>query len=337
MESQRTHRRTARRRLATGVLAAFGFGLALCGSHRAHAQVSIVREHAPRFEWRGHVAADFRSEFETKSDAGDEFHTWRTGVEGEFGGPINESVLVGFGTRYAYTDFDFNLDGGSPSTFGGTQLPKDPWNSIHTLDFLPNATVLIGQRVALVTTVPIRWAAETGSRRNAFTGGLSALLRVQLNDAITLGAGIGFTSQLEDDLETFPVVSLRWQIDDGLALSTEGSWQQGGRAILTWGPSDSIQLFTSLGYERTRFRLDRNGRAADRNGVGEVTTVPLEIGVRLRLGASAALDFSTGLGIAGRLRVEDDRGRRLYDQQYDPAPRVSIALRVPFGLPPRTP
>ena len=112
MESQRTHRRKPRLRLATGVLAALGCGLALGGGGPAQAQVSIVREDTPRLEWRGHVASDFRSEFETKSDAGDEFHTWRTGVEGEFGGPINESVLVGFATRYAYTGFDFNLDGG---------------------------------------------------------------------------------------------------------------------------------------------------------------------------------------------------------------------------------
>lgn len=299
----------------------------------ASAQFSALSDPPTRFEWRGRVAADYRAEFESKSDAGDEFDAWRSGVYASFGGPINESILVSFSGRYAHSSYDFNLDNGAPAEFGGTQLPREPWNTLNTLDLLPSATILVGSEVSVVASVPIRWAAENGADRNGFAAGISALVRWQVNDSLSVGAGIGVMSQLEDDAETFPIVSFRWRIDESFEFRTEGSWYQGGNATLLWGASDAFRLTFSVGYERTRFRLDEYGTAADTNGIGEVTTIPLEVGIRFRIIDAAYLDVRTGLGIAGRIRVEADNGNKLYDQQYDTAPRVGVAIIFPFGLP----
>jgi hypothetical protein len=298
----------------------------------AQAQFSMIGDPLPRFEWRGRMAADYRYEFETKSDGGDEFDAWRAGIEGDFGGPINQSILVGMGLRYAHSSYDFNLDNGSPPDFGGTRLPREPWNTLNTVDLLPSATVLVGSRVAVRTAVPIRYAGESGADRNGFAAGVSALVRWQVNDAIAIGLGLGVTSQLEGDAETFPIVALNWRINQSLVLQTEGDWFQGGRTTLLWGANEAIRLSVSTGYERTRFRLDDNGTAADTNGIGEVTTVPIEVGLRLQVMPEAWLDVRAGLGVAGRIRVETDGGDKLYDQEYDPAPRVGVFLTFPFGL-----
>lgn len=298
----------------------------------ASAQYSMVDDRAPRFEWRGGVETDFRNDFATKSDGGDEFDAYHVGIAGAFGGPINESILVGFSAGYRHSSYDFNLDGIPPVSYGGTALPRDPWNRLNTIDFMPNTTILVGSQVSITAAVPIRWAAESGANENAFAAGISAIVRWQVNDAFSIGAGIGVTSQLEDESETFPLVSLGWRISENLEFTTEGSWFQGGNAILLWGPSEVIRLSLSAGYERTRFRLDDNGTAADRNGIGEVTTIPIEVGLRFQFIEEAYFDFRAGLGVAGRLRVESDAGRRLYDQEYDPAPRVGFSLTIPFGL-----
>jgi len=299
----------------------------------ASAQYSMVDRSPSRFEWSGRVETDFRNEFAAKSDGGDEFDSWRVGVATEFGGPINESILVGFGTRYRHSSYDFNLGNPTRTSYGGTALPRDPWNTLNTLDFLPSTTVLVGSQVSITAAIPIRWAGESGADRNGFAAGISGLVQWQVNDALSVGLGIGVTSQLEDDTETFPMISLRWRISENLEFATEGSWFQGGNAILLWGPSDSIRLSLSAGYERTRFRLDDNGNGADQDGIGEVTTVPIEVGLRLQFIEEAYFDFRFGLGVAGRLRVETDNGLKLYDQQYDPAPRIGFSLTIPFGLP----
>lgn len=298
----------------------------------AGAQYSAITDPPPRFAWRGHVAGDFRAEFETKSDSGDEFDAWRSGIEGDFGGPINESILVGFAARYAHSSFDFNLDNGAPTVYGGTRLPREPWNTINVLDMVPHATVLVGDRFAVVAAVPIRWAAETGADRYGFAAGISAVVRWQVNEALVVGAGLGITSQLARDAEVFPILALRWRIDETFELRTEGDWFQGGSTTLYVGPSKSIRLLVSAGYERTRFRLDDYGSAADTDGVGEITTIPLEVGLRLQFLEGAFFDFRAGLGVAGRIRVETPGGNRLYDQRYDPAPRVSVSLRLPLRL-----
>jgi len=299
----------------------------------ARAQYSMVTDPPSRWAWSGHVASDFRMEFETKSDAGDEFDAWRSGIEGGVGGPINQSVLVGFAARYAHSSFDFNLDNGAPLVYGGTQLPREPWNTINTLDLVPHTTVLVGDQVSVVATVPIRWAAESGADRNAFAGGISAIVRWQVNDDLMVGAGLGVTSQLGRDAETFPIVALDWRIDESLDLRTEGDWLQGGSTALYYGPSDTVRFLLSAGYERTRFRLDDYGSARDTDGIGEITTVPLELGLRLQFLEGAWFDFRTGLGIAGRIRVETAGGNKLYDQRFDPAWRWSMAVHIPIGDP----
>jgi hypothetical protein len=322
-------------RLTTGSLAVAIAGLGALAAPPAAAQVALVDDLPPRFEWSGWIGADFRTEFKTKTDGGDSFETWGVGVAGDFGGPINESILLGLRAGYRYTAYDFRLDNppGVPSVYGGSELPRDPWGALNTLDLAPNMTILVGDRISVVAAVPIRWSAENGARKDAMIGGISAIARWQITDAIRLGAGVGVTSQLEDDAETFPIVSAHWEMTDSLALRTEGSWIQGGRAMLLWGPNPAVRLSLSAGYERNRFRLDDNGAAPDRNGIGEVTAVPVEVGLRLRLYEGAYLDASAGLGVAGRFRVETDGGRKLYEEDYDPAPRISLGLRLPFGLP----
>ena len=301
----------------------------------AWAQFSMISDRSPRFEWRGQLETDFQTEFKTKTDGGDRFESWRLGIAGDFGGPINESILIGIRAGYRYTSYDFHLDNapGVPSVYGSSELPRDPWGSVNTIDIVPSTTILVGSRFSVAAAVPIRWSGETGARRNGFAAGISAIVRWQVTDELRIGAGIGVTSQLEDDAETFPIVSLDWQISDSIELLTEGSWIQGGNAMLLWGPNQAIRVTFSAGYERNRFRLDDNGFQQDRNGIGEVTAVPLEVGLRFRLYEGAFFDFRFGLAVAGRFRVENDNGRKLYDEDYDPAPRIGLALTLPFGLP----
>jgi hypothetical protein len=297
------------------------------------AQFSMVEDLTPRLEWRGRIQAGYQGEFETDTDGGDEFESWRVGLGGDFGGPINDAVLVGFHANYQHADYDFNLDNGSfPSpAYGTNELPKEPWGGIDTIDLMPTTTILIGDRFSVVGAVPIRWSGEVGTDRNGFAAGISALAGWQVVDSFSVGLGIGVTSQIEDNADVFPVIVLDWQVTDSLRLATEGNWIQGGNAGLFWGPNETVSVSFSIGYERNRFRLDDNGTLPDTNGIGEITAVPIEFGLRLRFIEGAYFDLRVGLGVAGRFRVEDDRGHKLYDQNYDPAPRLRLGLTIPIG------
>jgi hypothetical protein len=321
--------------LHTVALFALGFSLSALAIQPAHAQFSMQRDPTTPFEWRGHVEGGFASTLKTDTRGGDSFESWTSSIRGDFGGPINPSILVGLEASYQYSHYDFQLGGARvrPTAYGSRVLPRNPWGAVNTLDITPNITVLIGDRLSFDAAAPIRYSGETGAHNNGLTAGASAILRWQINQDLRIGAGIGVVSKLEGASETFPIIVVDWTLSDSIVLRTEGNWSQGGRASILWGPNQAIRATLSAGYERNRFRLDDNGSARDKNGVGEITSVPVEVGLRIRLYEDAYFDFRIGLGFAGRLRVEDSRGGKLYNEPFDAAPRIGATLTLPFQLP----
>lgn len=318
------------RRLAVAALV----GIATIALHAtARAQVLLTDDPAPRAGFGGRLEARFLNEFDTETDGGDEFNAWRVALEGGVDGPVHESVRLGVRAAYQHADYAFHFDhaAGRPPSYGGNELPRAPWGGINTIDVAPTLTASFGEQFSLETAVPIRWSGETGANRNGLAAGVTALARWQALDQLSVGGGIGITSQLEGPLQVFPVLAFDWQILPGLDLRTRGSFVQGGQTMLLWGASDAVRLTVSAGYERNRFRLDDNGVADDRHGIGEVEAVPIEVGVRIVLFEHGYLDFRAGLAFAGRLRVENANGNRLYAENYDPAPRVGLALTIPLG------
>lgn len=280
----------------------------------------------------GRLEASFLNEFDTQTRGGDEWNAWRVGIDGGVEGPVREGLRLGLRGAYQHADYAFHFDHAErPQGYGGRELPRAPWGGVNTIDLAPAATARFGDRFTAELVVPIRWSGETGATRNGLAAGVTGLARVRVAEGLTLGAGAGVTSQLEGPAQVFPVVSIDWRILPGFDLRTQGNHVQGGRAMLLWGASEAVRLVVSAGYERNRFRLDDNGIADDRHGIGEVEAIPIEVGFRIALFERGYLDFRTGFGFGGSLRVENANGRRLYSDRYDPAPRIGLALSIPLG------
>jgi len=329
-------RKRLRRVHRVALLAFYGSIFVTLGiAHVAHAQVLLTSDSEASEGVGGGLEARFLNEFDTETDGGDEFKAWRVALEGGVEGPVHESVRVGVRAAYQHAAYDFHFDHspGLPAGYGGSELPRAPWGGINTIDVAPTVTALFGDGFSVEAAVPIRWSGETGARRNGLAAGITGVARWQALETLSVGAGVGVTSQLEGPAQVFPVVALDWQILPSLDLRTQGSFVQGGQAMLLWGAADSVRLTVSAGYERNRFRMDDNGIGDDRHGIGEISSVPVEVGVRIRLFERGYLDFRGGLGFAGRMRVENANGNRLYDEDYDTVPRLGLALTIPLGAP----
>lgn len=299
----------------------------------AGAQVLLTDPVPPASGFRGGLEARFLNEFETETAGGDELKAWRVALEGGAEGSVHESIRVGVRAAYQHASWDFHLDNSPdlPAGYGGTELPRAPWGGVNTVDVAPTLTALFGGGFSVEAAVPIRWSGETGARRNGLAAGITGVARWQALETLSLGAGVGITSQLEGPAQVFPILALDWQILPGFDLRTQGSFVQGGQAMLLWGAAEAVRLTVSAGYERNRFRLDDNGDSQDRHGIGEISSVPVEVGVRIRLFERGFLDFRGGFGFAGRMRVENANGNQLYDEDYDAVPRLGLALTIPLG------
>ena len=305
----------------------------VAGSGAANAQVLLTDDAAKSGSWQGRIEARFLNEFDTKTDGGDEFNAWRVSLEGGGDAAVHESFRIGLRAAYQHASYDFHLDNSPnlPPGYGGSELPREPWGGVNTIDVAPTASALFGGGWSLEAAVPIRYSGETGARRNGLAAGITGLLRWRALDTLALGAGVGVTSQLEGPAQVFPVIALDWKITPRLDLRTQGNFVQGGQVVLLWGPAEAVRLTVSAGYERNRFRLDDNGSSQDRHGIGEISSVPVEVGARIQLFEGGFLDFRAGFGFAGRIRVENANGHQLYEENYDPVPRLGLALSFPLG------
>ena len=121
-----------------------------------------------------------------------------------------------------------------------------------------------------------------------------------------------------------------WKITDRLSLDT-------GRGLgATLGPGLALNYrasqswnFTFGGrYEKLRFRLDDKGVAPE--GVGEDRAFPLVAGATYYFNRETSLTLTGGVLLGGKLKLEDDNGHKISEEDYDPTPFIGINLRSKF-------
>lgn len=268
------------------------------------------------------------NQFSTDIQSGGHFDRLRYDLAATGGGSLNQNIRVSLYTRYTQARYDF-LDSPAPTCpdlAACFEIP--PWQNENAVDITPGLALAIGDSIQIITLVPLRWSGETDSDETGMTAGAIAAVRLSLGDSFSGVLGIGVQSELASDASVFPVIGLEWRITDSLELRTTGAPYQGGGAELVWGPADAVQLKLSAGYERRRFRLSRNSPNA--NGVGQYTSVPLEIGLRLNLSPRFWLDLSGGLAVAGELRLDAPDRTILSVSKFDTAGLLGGALGLTF-------
>jgi len=302
--------------------------LVLLIAAQAAAQVAMI-DPVPDYEERvfrldGRVV----KQFSTDVQGGGNFDRLRFDLAANGGGSLNRNIRFSLYTGYTYVDYDFRTapTPGCPDLAACFEAP--PWQREHAVDIAPGIALALGDSIQILAMVPLRWTGETDSDETGMTAGAIAGVRFRLGDSFSAMLGIGVQSELAADAAVFPVIGLEWRIADALHLRTTGAPYQGGGGELVWGPSDAVQLRLAAGYERRRFRLSRDSPNA--NGVGEYTSVPLELGLRLNLARSFWIELNGGLAVGGKLRLDAPDGTQLKESSFDTAGLLGGALRLTF-------
>jgi hypothetical protein len=234
-----------------------------------------------------------------------------------YAGQSNRISLSGSYQRSAY-----DLSNGSPGSFSSL----DPWGDVHAIQLsLPIQWDLPGEW-SFFGVPSVRFAGEDGAGiGDSLSGGLIAGASYRLSDRLTLGPGIGFISQIEDDVSIFPLVYVKWRFTDTLTLTTvptsAGLFAPG--LALNWQISDEWQFTFGARYEKLRFRLDDGGVAEDR-------TIPVYGSLTYQATDHWRVTFLGGIGLANELLLEDHSGRRLRKSDADPAPFIGLSAAVYF-------
>jgi hypothetical protein len=274
-------------------------------------------------DWQVSLVGGAVKQFETSIDSGGDFEIdnffVRASASRNFANAWNAGITVDYGEdRYKFS---------GNSGFGGL----DPWSTVRNIRVSLPIRYRTDSNWTFIGVPSLRYSGERGaSFSDSQLWGLFAGAAYRFSDSLTIGPGFGVFTDIEDSNSVFPILLIDWKISDTLSLRTGAGLEasRGPGVSLSWAPAEKWSFGLGTRYEKSRFRLDDSGPAPD--GVGEDRSVPVAISAKYMPSRDLELTLLAGVEFAGRLRLEDRRGNRLSDSDYDKAPFAGAFARVRF-------
>ncbi|MDY6987687.1 MAG: TonB-dependent receptor [Thermodesulfobacteriota bacterium] len=262
-------------------------------------------------------------QFNGELDGGGSFDTDRLFLQGGVSHTTKHGRSISPALGYGFDGYDFSGDSG----FAGLR----PWDSIHSFRFSVPVRVKCDDHWTVFVIPTVRATAESGADFDeAFSGGGFAGASFRFSGRLTIGPGIGAITRIEDDPIVFPLLIVHWKITDRLSLETGRGLGAtlGPELTINWKATDSLTLSLGGRYERLRFRLDNDGVAC--NGIGDDRSIPILGAVSYQFSPKIRASLLGGVELGGEVRLEDERGHRLSESEYDSAGFLGFFFNLLF-------
>ena len=279
------------------------------------------------FSWN--VAGGDIYQFGTDIDGGGSYSVNRTflgaGVEFEY----SPALTLDFDIGMEWDDYDFSGTGEFTAPAAG-----EPWGTVFDLTLSAVSRWKLDENWRMILGGFVRWSGETDADfAESFSGGGVFGGAYVFSEDLSLGATALVTTQIEDGLLWIPSPIVDWRINRQLFISNM-------RGPVTYPASLGLEIVyylnenmnVSLGgrYEYRRFRLNDDGPAAIRNGVGGERTFPVWVRFEWRPIEQIRLHVLAGVNFGQRLELENSRGSLLSEQDTDPSPFIGCFLGFKF-------
>ena len=260
------------------------------------------------------VTGGVSEQFKADIDKGGSFSLTRVKAGVSLPVRLNDAFTLSTSLRYEYDYYDFS---GIPSL----------WKNINTL----SASAILSWRVDEKWTAYgggfVKMSAESGSALNqGTTGGGLIGFNYQVNETLSLGAGLALMSQLEDDTRVLPLITAKWKFDDSwrLDVGLTDVATTGYGAKLNWLFSKEVEFGLGAQYHKSRFRID----AA--NGVGQERSTTLFVDATWHACPPIDLNAFVGLATGGNVEVDNSTGHQLSESDYKAAAIIGARATVRF-------
>ena len=295
----------------------------------------------------GNAASEGTSDVETEGTlrwnvAGGDIYQFEGDIDGGGRYSVNRTFL-GAGMEFDYSpaltlDFDIGMELDNYDFSGNGPFSKpaagDPWGSVFDLTLSAVSRWRLDDNWRLILGGFVRWSGESDADfTKSFSGGGVFGGAYVFSDDLSLGATGLVTTQIEDGLLWIPSPIVDWRINKQLYISNM-------RGPVTYPASLGLEIIyylnenmnVSLGgrYEYRRFRLNDDGPAAIRNGVGGERTFPIWLRFEWRPIEQIRIHLLTGVNFGQRLELENSRGDLLSREDTDPSPFIGAFLGFRF-------
>jgi hypothetical protein len=262
--------------------------------------------------------------FDADVDDGGEFSLSTVGLRVDSRLRVYERAAVDFSLGYNWDTYDFS---GSGALTG-----LDPWDDVHNLAFRAILNWRIDDKYWLFGGPVVAMSAEDGADySNAVTAGAQFGVRWRTSEDFNIGIGITAISQVDDDPWVMPLVFFNWNFEENWTLRA-GAFDigsQGGPGVeVAWLFAERWEASLGFMYERNRFRLD--GSAVAPEGVGQIESFGMYGKIAWVFNEQTRAWLTVGTALAGTLRLENDDGRKIADEDFDPAPFIGLRAEFRF-------
>lgn len=254
-----------------------------------------------------------------------------------------KTTAFGIGT---YTLHAYNFSGGRNGNILAGPVNYYQWDDVHRMVLGGMIGHDLNDRWRLIGGGVFRSHGEGGADYgDSITGGLLAGFDYHPNEDFSIGLIIGAFSALEDSAGILPVPTLKWQ------FAEDWRWNVGMVAVaadpgvgteLSWKVSDQLSFGTGFAFQNRQFRLKDKTRVGpganggfplsegDGGGVASESALPIFGLIRWAPTPKTSIALQGGVAVAGNLRLEDNDGDRIRDDDYDAAPFLSLRGQIFF-------
>lgn len=233
--------------------------------------------------------------------------------------PIGHRSQLDVNPEYEFLSYDFHATSGLLAT------PGEPWGDIHRESLSVRFATQEDERLRWYVGAQVASSAEDGADwDDSLTFGVLGGVGYALSPTLQVGAGIGITTQLEDDPLPIPVLTVNWQFAEGWRLSNERRLGLG----VFYQPRETWRVGAMAWYERNAFRLDDDGPLP--GGVGRDRRVPIAALVTFSPSERMRIEAEAGLLVFQEYRFEDSGGNKVAEVDADPSAFIAIKLTYSF-------
>lgn len=283
---------------------------------------------AERWNLRFRIDTGYTAQFKADLDDGGEYSVSRYGLAASVSFDIVPNLNLDIRFGYAHDAYDFSGNEGFAAL--------EAWDGVDTWSVSPVLTLRLNEQWSLwggprfIHMVEDDHGDDEDTDGGVWTAGGSIGVTYRASDTLTLGGGVAVQSQLEDSISIFPIIILNWQFAPDWTLRTTGGGGTGfgGGAELAWTFCKGWEAAIGARYETRRFRLNQDDIAPD--GIGQETILPVFARLSWTPCPTFTISLTAGAAMFGELRLEDEDGDRLADDEFSAAPFVSLSGTIRF-------
>ena len=265
-------------------------------------------------------------DFETSVDGGGDVSKNFFHISGGIPLYKNDDLFIALTGSYQLDSYNFS--GGDAGSFVGL----NPWDDIHNGSIGAFINWKFSDKWELFALPSVRTSGESGADFNdTITAGALLGASYKYSDTLTIGPGVGYIGQLEDNASIFPILIIDWKFHDNFSLTTGpvvGASLGPGLAI-KWQIKDDLRFTFGVRSERHRFRLD-NSIAGGEQAIGEDSSIPIFGILTWQANENIQTSLTAGIGFANELLLDDSSGSRIRKTDSDPAPFIGVNFGYNF-------